>query len=114
MDATQMAFPDNSFDAVVAPYVLTVLPDPLASLDELLRVTKPRGEIILVNHIGAAKGPMALIEAGLGKMSKSLGWRPEFPWPLLGDWIDARPCRLLERHLLPPLKLFTFVRVVKL
>ena len=56
MDAMRLGFPDASFDAIVAPYVLTVVPDPWASLDEWARVLKPGGEIVLVNHVGAAHG----------------------------------------------------------
>ncbi len=62
MDAARLAFPDAHFDAVVAPYVLTVVPEPHASLHELARVVKPGGEIILVNHIGSGQGPLAWIE----------------------------------------------------
>ncbi|ACB96598.1 class I SAM-dependent methyltransferase [Beijerinckia indica] len=114
MDAARLAFADAVFDRVVAPYVLTVLPDPWASLDEFLRVIKPGGEIVLVNHIGAEQGPVALVEAWLGRRSASLGWKPEFPWSIVGDWIAARPCRLLERRTLPPLGLFTLARIEKL
>ena len=39
---------------VVAQYVITAVPDPEATLDEFARVMRPGGEIILVNHIGAA------------------------------------------------------------
>ena len=39
-------------DAVVAPYVMTVVPDPDRALDEFARVVKPGGEIVLVNHVG--------------------------------------------------------------
>ena len=53
MDATRLAFPTAHFDSVVAPYVLTVVPDPAATLDELARVVKVGGEIVLVNHVGA-------------------------------------------------------------
>ncbi|WP_244532049.1 class I SAM-dependent methyltransferase [Methylocapsa palsarum] len=115
MDATNLAFPDDHFDAAVAPFVLTVVPEPEVTLDELARVVKPGGEIILVNHIGAAKGPIAWIERGLGKLSAELGWRPEFPWSILGDWIDANPnVRLVERRKLPPFGLFTLARIEKL
>ncbi len=62
MDAARLAFPDAHFDAAVAPYVLTVVPEPHASLDELARVVKPGGEIILVNHFGSGQGPVAWIE----------------------------------------------------
>ena len=91
MDAARLAFPDAHFDAVVAPYVLTVVPEPQASLDELARVVKPGGEIILVNHVGSGRGPMAWIESALAKCSAELGWQPEFAWSIIGDWIDSTP-----------------------
>lgn len=114
MDACRLAFAEECFEAIVAPYVLTVLPRPEASLDEWLRVLKPGGEIILVNHIGAEQGPVAKIEAWLGKRSAALGWRPEFPWAVLGDWLAARPELILtERRALPPFGLFTLTRIKK-
>jgi phosphatidylethanolamine/phosphatidyl-N-methylethanolamine N-methyltransferase len=115
MDAMKLAFPDARFDAAVAPYVLTVVPEPERTLDEMARVVKPGGEIVLVNHIGAESGPIAAIEAWLGKRSASLGWRPQFPWSILGDWIARRPdIELLERRTLAPLGLFTLVRMKRL
>lgn len=115
MDAMNLCFPDASFDVVVAPYVLTVVPDPQRTLDEMARVVRPAGEIILVNHIGAEQGLVASIEAWLGKRSTALGWRPQFPWEIIGDWIAARPeiC-LLERRKLPPLGLFTLTRLTRM
>src|SRR5215470_5722525 len=56
MDAEKLGFPDAFFDVVVAQYVITVVPDPEATLNEFARVLKPGGEIILVNHIGAEEG----------------------------------------------------------
>lgn len=115
MDAMHLGFPDESFDAVVVPYVLTVVPSPASCLDEWLRVVKKGGEIILVNHIGAETGLMALLEAWLGRHSASLGWRPEFPWSVVGDWIAAHPqVRLAERRALAPFGIFTLARIVKL
>lgn len=114
MDACRLAFADATFDAVVAPYVLTVLPNPEASLDEWARVLKPGGEILLVNHIGAARGPQAWIEARLAKGSAALGWRPEFPWRIVADWLASQDGFVLaERRALPPLGLFTLVRIKK-
>ena len=114
MDAMRLAFHDNTFDAVVAPYVLTVVPDPVASLDEWARVLKPGGEIVLVNHVGAERGPVAAIEAFMGRRSEKLGWHPQFPWSTIGDWIAARPAmRLVERRTVAPLGLFTLTRISK-
>ncbi len=115
MDAMRLAFPDAHFDAVVAPYMLTVVPEPHSTLDELVRVVKRGGEIVLVNHIGAAGGPMAWIESWLGKHSADLGWRPGFQWSVLGDWIAVNSkIRLVERRPLAPFGLFTLTRLQKL
>ena len=112
MDAMNLAFPDASFDCAVAPYVLTVVPDPHATLDALARVVKPGGEIVLVNHIGAETGPIAAIEAFMGRHAARLGWRPEFPWRIIGDWIEKREDIVLtERRRLNPLGLFTIARM---
>src|SRR6195256_4985281 len=53
MDAQCLGLPDMSFDVVVAQYVITAVPDPEATLDEFVRVVRPGGEIVLVNHLGA-------------------------------------------------------------
>ena len=115
MDAMRLAFPDGCFDMLVAPYVLTVVPDPRASLDEWSRVLKPGGELVLVNHVGAAGGPVADVEAWLGRHAERLGWHPQFPWSVVGDWLAARPdMRLVERRTLAPFGLFTLARIAKL
>ena len=104
----KLGFRDGAFDAAVAPYVLTVVPDPESVLDEIARVVRPGGEIVLVNHIGAERGLRAMIEAWLGKRSAALGWRPEFPWAILDRWLARRPdITLLERRALAPFGLFT-------
>ena len=115
MDAMALTFADESFDAVVAPYVLTVVPDAHRTLDEMARVVKKGGEIVLVNHIGAEGGLMATLEGWLGRRAAALGWRPEFPWAIVGDWLAQRPdIALEERRKLPPLDLFTLIRLKRL
>ncbi|MBW1952344.1 MAG: methyltransferase domain-containing protein [Deltaproteobacteria bacterium] len=56
MDAAQLEFPDNHFDAVVASYVITTVPDPHQVCREILRVTRPGGQIIAVNHTRSENG----------------------------------------------------------
>lgn len=115
MDAMQLAFADASFDAVVAPYVLTVVPDPGRTLDELARVVRPGGEIVLVNHIAAEAGPIAWAENFLASRSAALGWRPTFPWSIVRDWVSVRKdIALAERRALPPFGLFTLIRLARL
>ena len=50
MDAENMRFADNSFDTVVAMYIVSVSPDPVQLASEMCRVCKPGGDIIIVNH----------------------------------------------------------------
>src|SRR5215470_6500213 len=91
MDAGALALPDDSFDVVVAQYVITAVPHPEATLDEFARVLKPGGEIILVNHIGAETGLRRVFEQGFAPVARQLGWRPEFPWTRLTGWLDRTP-----------------------
>lgn len=116
MDATRMAFPDAAFGCVAAPFVLTVAPEPEAMLDEMARVVRPGGEIILVNHISRKDDPLALLETWLDRhVAPKLGWRPQFPWSIIGDWIDQRPdMTLVERRPLAPFGLFTIIRIKRM
>src|SRR5262245_22787527 len=54
MDATRLGFPDAQFDGVYAPYVLNVVADPLAGAREMVRVCRPGGRIVLLNHFAQA------------------------------------------------------------
>ena len=116
MDAKNLAFPDRFFDAVVAQYVITAVPDPEATLDDFIRVLKPGGELILVNHIGAESGPRRLFELAFAPLARRLGWRPEFPWARLTDWAAKHGgVTLAERRQMPPMGIFAdpFLQIVK-
>ncbi len=114
MDAEHLAFPDNSFDVVVAQYVITAVPNPEATLDEFSRVLKPGGEIVLVNHIGAESGPRALFEKGFAPLARRLGWRPEFRFGRLADWAARHGgVRVIERRAMPPLGHFSLIRFAR-
>jgi phosphatidylethanolamine/phosphatidyl-N-methylethanolamine N-methyltransferase len=111
MDAQHLGFPDAAFDAVVAQYVITAVPDPEATLDEFARVTRPGGEIILVNHLGAETGPRRLFEQAFAPLARRLGWRPEFGWERVARWAERHGgVRLLERRSMPPLGQFSLIR----
>jgi phosphatidylethanolamine/phosphatidyl-N-methylethanolamine N-methyltransferase len=114
MDAEKLGFPDAFFDVVVAQYVITVVPDPEATLDEFARVLKPGGEIVLVNHIGAEEGLRKAFERWFAPMARRLGWRPEFPWVRLSKWVErTNGIRVIERRPMPPLGHFSLIRFAK-
>ncbi|MBI5128602.1 MAG: methyltransferase domain-containing protein [Rhodopseudomonas palustris] len=115
MDAKNLAFPEHFFDAVVAQYVITAVPDPEATLDDFVRVLKPGGELILVNHIGAESGPRKLFELAFSPIARRLGWRPEFPWARLVNWAARHGgVELAERRPMPPMGHFSLIRYRKL
>jgi phosphatidylethanolamine/phosphatidyl-N-methylethanolamine N-methyltransferase len=62
MDAGELEFPDGSFDTTVAMYVMTVVPEPEKVMRELARVTKPGGEVLLVNHFSQEEGVRGWVE----------------------------------------------------
>src|SRR5262247_3423422 len=104
MDAEHLAFPDESFDVVVAQYVVTTVPNPEATLDEFDRVLKPGGEIVLVSRIGAEAGLRRAFERSFAPMALRLGWRTQFAWERFTRWAErTHAMRLVERRAMPPL-----------
>ena len=115
MDAQHLGFPDDFFDVVVALYVITTVPDPEAALDEIARVTRPGGEIILVNHLGAELGLRRVLEQGFAPLARRLGWRAEFRFERLAQWAAGHAgVRLIERRPMPPFGHFSLIRYARL
>jgi phosphatidylethanolamine/phosphatidyl-N-methylethanolamine N-methyltransferase len=111
MDGANLSFADNSFDCVVAQFVITTVPQPDKTLDEFARVLKPGGEIVLVNHIGAERGLRASFERWFSQHARKLGWSPEFPFSRISDWAAKNGgVRLVERRTVPPFGVFTLMR----
>lgn len=115
MDAEHLALPDESFDVVVAQFVITTVPHPEATLNEFARVIRPGGEIILVNHICAESGPRYLLDKTIAPVARWLGWRTEFPFARLSNWAARHGgVRMIERRSMPPLNHFTLIRFERL
>lgn len=110
MDAQHLAFPDRSFDTVVAMYVMTVVPDAERVMRELARVTKPGGAVLIVNHFSEDGGVRGWVERRMAPFAGTLGWHPVFDVSrvLVCDDLVLEECRPLE-----PWKLFTMLRFAK-
>jgi phosphatidylethanolamine/phosphatidyl-N-methylethanolamine N-methyltransferase len=114
MDAERLAFADDTFDVVVAQYVITTVPNPEATLDEFARVLKPGGEIVLVSRVGAETGLRRAFEHWFAPVARPLGWRTEFPWARFAHWAErTHGVQLIERRPMPPLGHFSLIRFAK-
>jgi len=114
-DAEKLDFETESFDVVVAQYVVTAIPNPERALNEFIRVVRPGGEIILTTRIGAERGLRGAIEGLLMPITSRLGWRTEFSWERYEKWLAASPSvTLREKRAWPPLGHFYLVRIARL
>jgi phosphatidylethanolamine/phosphatidyl-N-methylethanolamine N-methyltransferase len=79
MDARAIAYGDGHFDKVLAPYVISVVPDPDKVMAEIVRVCRPGGTVIVVNHFQSAFPPLAWLEHLITPLSTWVGFRMDLP-----------------------------------
>lgn len=75
MDARVLRFPDASFDRVLAPYVISVVPEPERVMAEMARVCRPGGLVVVVNHFLHDRFPVRALERCLTPVSRWVGFR---------------------------------------
>jgi len=88
MDAEAMEFPDESFDCVTLPYVLSVTPDPDRLCAEARRVCRKGGTILVLNHFAGAQG-WGLLERAVRAAAGRVGFRSDISFEqqiLARDW----------------------------
>lgn|SRR5262249_38823482 len=73
-DALKLDFPDESFDDVLTFHVITVVPDPVQMMNEMVRVCKPGGRIVIVNHFASHNKVMYFLNTLVNPLTKLLGW----------------------------------------
>jgi phosphatidylethanolamine/phosphatidyl-N-methylethanolamine N-methyltransferase len=81
MDAAQMSFADDSFDIVYAPYVISVVPDPVRVAWEMVRVCRPGGRIVVLNHFRSANRMISAIERVISPLTVHIGFKSDLDLP---------------------------------
>ena len=78
MDAEDMQFENDSFDAVVAMYVVSVVPSTVRLVNEMRRVCKADGDLYIVNHFRHPNPIVGGVERIAAPLSKLMGFHPDF------------------------------------
>jgi phosphatidylethanolamine/phosphatidyl-N-methylethanolamine N-methyltransferase len=91
MDAADLKFSADTFDIVYAPYVISVVPDPVAVAREMRRVCRPGGRLIFLNHFRSANPVMAWLERAISPFTVHVGFKSDLDLPAFLAQADVQP-----------------------
>ena len=102
MDAANLMFEDDSFDIVYAPYVISVVPDPVQVVREMRRVCRPGGKMIILNHFKSAGPIMSRLERAISPLTVHVGFKADLDLPGFLAQARLRPLSI-EKVSFPPI-----------
>lgn len=109
-DGARLPFDDDSFDVVLVPYVMSVVPDPIGVGRELRRVCRPSGQIILLNHFLSQDTFGARLERWVSPLTSRIGFRTDLSLQWLLSGAGLTPIDVSEVNVPPLWKLVTCVK----
>ncbi|MBD2097102.1 methyltransferase domain-containing protein [Trichocoleus sp. FACHB-591] len=87
MDLQNLEFPNDSFDAAASGFTLCVVADPVRSLQEILRVTKPGALIAIVDYCKSRDPEVQKWQELISDASSQLGFPTgKVKWNALMDY----------------------------
>jgi phosphatidylethanolamine/phosphatidyl-N-methylethanolamine N-methyltransferase len=110
MDAADLKFADNAFDIVYAPYLISVVPDPVQVAHEMRRVCRPGGRVILLNHFLSPNLFLSRIERLLSPFTIHIGFKADLDLPAFLTQAEMQP-QSIEKVNFP--KIWSLVTVIK-
>lgn len=110
MDAADLKFADNSFDIVYAPYLISVVPDPVKVAQEMRRVCRPGGRVIFLNHFLSPNAVLSRIERLISPFTIHIGFKSDLDLPAFVAQADLHPVSI-EKVNIP--KIWSLVTCIK-
>jgi phosphatidylethanolamine/phosphatidyl-N-methylethanolamine N-methyltransferase len=109
MDAASMDFESDSFDTVMAAYVVTAVPDYRKVVMEMIRVCRPGGRIIMLNHFSNGNKLIAAVEKVISPFCKHIGFRTDLS---LKTVLEGTSLLVAKKERVNPLKFWHLVECV--
>ncbi|HTI39535.1 MAG TPA: methyltransferase domain-containing protein [Vicinamibacterales bacterium] len=91
MDAADLKFADDSFDIVYAPYLISVVPDPVKVACEMRRVCRPGGRIIFLNHFLSPNPLLSRVERLISPFTIHIGFKSDLDLPAFLAQAELEP-----------------------
>jgi phosphatidylethanolamine/phosphatidyl-N-methylethanolamine N-methyltransferase len=110
MNAEALAYRDDAFDVVYAPYVISVVSDPVKVAREMFRVCKPGGRVVVLNHVRSTHPVLSKIETAISPMTVHIGFKADLDLPGFLAQADLSPVSI-EKVNVP--RMWTLVTCVK-
>ena len=96
MDAADLRFADGAFDIVYAPYLISVVPDPITVAREMGRVCRPGGRIIFLNHFRSRNPLLASIERAISPFTVHIGFKSDLDLPAFLAQAELQPLSIVK------------------
>lgn len=109
MDAGQMEFEDDSFDLVMAAYVVTAVPDYRKVVTEMIRVCRPGGRIVMLNHFSNGNKLIAAVEKAISPLCQHIGFRTDLS---LSHVLEGTSLLVSRSKKMNPMRFWHFVECV--
>jgi phosphatidylethanolamine/phosphatidyl-N-methylethanolamine N-methyltransferase len=110
MDAADLKFADGSFDIVYAPYLISVVPDPVKVAQEMRRVCRPGGRIVILNHFLSPNPILSRLERSISPFTIHIGFKSDLDLPAFLAQADLQPISI-EKVNFP--RLWSLVTAIK-
>ena len=110
MDAGDLKFSDGSFDIVYAPYLISVVPDPVKVAQEMHRVCRPGGRIIFLNHFLSPNPLLSRVERWISPYTIHIGFKADLDLPAFLAQANLHPVSI-EKVNVP--RLWSLVTCIK-
>jgi len=96
MDAADLRFADDAFDIVYAPYLISVVADPVKVAQEMHRVCRPGGRVIILNHFLSPNPILSRVERWISPATIHIGFKSDLDLPAFLAQADLKPISIEE------------------